>query len=210
MLNRDHPDLEEVARLKQEYEFLSSIESSGVVEAAELVQHGGAIALVLEDFEGQSLRSLGIAGGMELPECLSLAAQIARALCDIHDRRIVHKDIGPANIVWNRASNVVKIIDFNIAEEVLASTNSILSTGVLEGTLAYMSPEQTGRMNRTIDFRSDLYSLGVTLYELLTGRLPFEFTGAMELVHAHMPGPRSRFTSCSTLCLRLFRKSSPA
>jgi serine/threonine protein kinase len=111
---------------------------------------------------------------------------VAEILGAIHAGNIIHKDINPSNIVYNPATGQVKIIDFGIST-VLSRENPTLSNpNVLEGTLAYMSPEQTGRMNRAIDYRTDFYSLGATFYELLTGRLPFVTGDAMELVHCHM------------------------
>ncbi len=112
--------------------------------------------------------------------------RIADLLGAIHAGNIIHKDINPSNIVYNPTTGQVKIIDFGIST-VLSRENPTLSNpNVLEGTLAYMSPEQTGRMNREIDYRTDFYSLGATFYELLTGRLPFDTGDAMELVHCHI------------------------
>jgi serine/threonine protein kinase len=112
-------------------------------------------------------------------------------LGSIHAANVIHKDINPSNIVFNPETGQLKIIDFGISTQ-LTRENPILTKAlvknpnVLEGTLAYMSPEQTGRMNRSLDYRTDFYSLGVTFYELLTGQLPFETTDALELVHCHI------------------------
>src|SRR6185503_3885219 len=95
-------------------------------------------------------------------------------------------DINPSNIVWNRAIGQVKLIDFGISTALSRENPTLRNPNVLEGTLAYISPEQTGRMNRAIDYRTDFYSLGATFYELLTGQLPFPTIDAMELVHAHI------------------------
>ena len=125
-----------------------------------------------------------------LSKSLSLAIQIADILGYIHAENIVHKDINPANIVLNRSTNQLKIIDFSIASifapEKLTEQSALKNPQVLEGTLAYISPEQTGRMNRTLDYRTDYYSLGATLYEMLTRQLPFETASALELVHCHI------------------------
>ena len=104
----------------------------------------------------------------------------------IHIASVIHKDINPGNIVLNPDTGVVKIIDFGIATQFNRTNPTFKSPHVLEGTLAYLSPEQTGRMNRLLDYRTDFYSLGVTFYELLTGHLPFPITNILELVHCHI------------------------
>lgn len=104
----------------------------------------------------------------------------------IHASNIIHKDINPANIVFNPETEIIKIIDFGISTQLTRENPTLKNPNVLEGTLAYTSPEQTGRMNRSLDYRTDFYSLGVTFYELLTGQLPFESTDALELVHFHI------------------------
>lgn len=104
----------------------------------------------------------------------------------IHQQQIMHKDINPTNIVWNPETHQVKIIDFGISTELSREQPEIRNPNVLEGTLAYMSPEQTGRMNRAMDYRTDLYSLGATFYHLVTGQLPFEAEDALEMVHCHL------------------------
>ncbi|HEY9302029.1 MAG TPA: AAA family ATPase, partial [Phormidium sp.] len=104
----------------------------------------------------------------------------------IHKANIIHKDINPSNIVYNPQTKQLKIIDFGISTQLTRETPILKNPNVLEGTLAYISPEQTGRMNRALDYRTDFYSLGVTFYELLTGKLPFETEDALELVHCHI------------------------
>jgi serine/threonine protein kinase len=122
---------------------------------------------------------------MTLLEVLKIALQLSKTLGELHQQQIIHKDITPANILINPAG-LVKITDFGIASRLTRETPEITSPDRLEGTLAYMSPEQTGRMNRAVDYRTDFYSLGVTLYEMLTRRLPFQATDPMELVHCHI------------------------
>ena len=118
-----------------------------------------------------------------LEQFFPLTIQIARILGEIHAAQIIHKDINPGNIVFNPVTGIVKIIDFSIATQLNRETPTLKSPSVLEGTLAYLSPEQTGRMNRSLDYRSDFYSLGATFYELLTGQPPFITQDALELVH---------------------------
>ncbi len=125
-------------------------------------------------------------------EFLAIAIQLAAALAELHKQHIIHKDIKPHNIIINQAKRQVKIIDFSISSQLEKENPTLSHPDLLEGTLAYMSPEQTGRMNRSLDYRTDFYSLGVTFYELLTGELPFNATEPLELVHSHiakMPVP---------------------
>ena len=186
-LASEYPEPAAIERLKREHELLRRLESAeGVIRSLGLVEEGNRHVLVLEDLAGASLRELDLAGALALDEFLRLATRIARAVAGVHEQRVVHKDLNPGNIVWNRETDELRIIDFNIAREVLASTNTVLPSVILEGTLPYVSPEQTGRINRSVDTRSDLYSLGATLHELLTGAPPFPLSDVMELVHAHI------------------------
>ncbi|NEQ98434.1 MAG: AAA family ATPase, partial [Cyanothece sp. SIO2G6] len=163
----------------------------GVIRAYGLEEQQGILAIALEDFGGISLRdamqsALGNVMALALEDFLAIAIQICDSLGEVHSRNVIHKDINPANILVHPQTRQVKLIDFGIST-VLSRENPVLqSPTVLEGTLAYISPEQTGRMNRALDYRSDFYSLGVTFYELLTGTLPFDAVDPMELVHCHL------------------------
>ncbi|MEG3857854.1 ATP-binding sensor histidine kinase [Microcoleus sp. herbarium12] len=123
---------------------------------------------------------------LPIAEFLNIAIQLAKALVFLHQNQIIHKDIKPANIIINSETNQVKLADFSIASRLNKETPNLKNPDRLEGTLAYMSPEQTGRMNRGVDYRSDFYSLGVSFYELLTGKLPFGSSDPLELVHCHI------------------------
>ena len=125
-------------------------------------------------------------GCFTLLDFLPIAIQIVDSLSNIHAAHVIHKDINPSNIVWNQVTNQLKIIDFGIASRLARENTGLKNPEQLEGTLAYISPEQTGRINRRIDYRTDLYSLGVTYYEMLSGQLPFDATEAMELIHCHI------------------------
>ncbi len=186
VFNKVYPSPESIAAFRREYEVLGSLNLLGVVKAYALKKEQQHWFMVLEDFGGDSLAHLGIAGNLELVEFFKLAIAITEILGDIHTAQIIHKDINPANILYNPASKEVKLIDFGISSTLSRENPSFSNPNILEGTIAYISPEQTGRMNRVLDYRSDFYSLGVTLYELLTGKLPFEAQDALELVHCHI------------------------
>ena len=142
--------------------------------------------MLLEDFGGESLERLLKKRQFTLLEFLQIAIQIAETLGRIHQSNVIHKDINPSNIVFNFQTGELKIIDFGLSTILSRESTALKSPNVLEGTLAYISPEQTGRMNRAIDYRTDFYSLGVTFYKILTNQLPFDATDAMELVHCHI------------------------
>src|SRR6201999_1702260 len=145
--------------------------------------HRSSLAIVLEDFGAESLSRLFLPEPLGLRQLLGFGVRLAGRLGRIHQRRIIHKDITPSNIVYDPRGDVLKIIDFGIATELTREAPAQVGPSRLEGTLPYLSPEQTGRMNRTIDYRTDFYSLGVTLYQLATGRLPFTSSDPLELVH---------------------------
>lgn len=216
VLKPDYPTPAELGRYKQEYRFLKQLEMDGIVRAYALEKYQNGLAIVLEDFGGQSLADLRKKRSLSLSEFLNLSIQITEILAEIHERHIVHKDLNPANIVFNSTTGQVKIIDFGIATELSQHSTSFKNPNLLEGTLAYMSPEQTGRMNRAIDYRTDFYSLGITFYELLTGRLPFDNADPMELVHCHLaklPPPPNRVNPdipkpISDIVMRSIQKSA--
>jgi predicted ATPase/serine phosphatase RsbU (regulator of sigma subunit)/tRNA A-37 threonylcarbamoyl transferase component Bud32 len=191
-LKQDYPTPSELTRYKQEYEITRNLNLDGVIKAYELKPYQRTLVIILEDFCALSLKQLinerreAGTGAMLLQEFLSIAMKTTEILGSIHAQNIVHKDINPANIVFNPETGQLKIIDFGISTQFTRENPTLKNPNVLEGTLAYISPEQTGRMNRSLDYRTDFYSLGVTFYELLTGQLPFETTDALELVHCHI------------------------
>ncbi len=192
VLKQDYPTPSELTRYKQEYEITRNLNTDGVVKAYSLEPLQRTLVIILEDFGASSLRQLmdeGMGGGTgqeSLPEFLNIAIKTTESLGQIHSSNVIHKDINPANIVFNPETGQLKIIDFGISTVLTRENPTLKNPHVLEGTLAYMSPEQTGRMNRTLDYRTDFYSLGVTFYELLTGQLPFATDDALELVHCHI------------------------
>ncbi|GAB4188930.1 MAG: AAA family ATPase [Coleofasciculaceae cyanobacterium] len=186
VLRQEYPTPDAIARFKLEYDITRNLNLEGVIKTYGLEKYQYSLLMVLEDFGGESLTRLFKNRKLHLEEFLILAIRITEILGEIHAANIIHKDINPSNIVFNPTTGQIKIIDFGIST-VLSRENPILrNPNVLEGTLAYMSPEQTGRMNRVIDYRTDFYSLGVTFYELLARKLPFETADALELVHCHI------------------------
>ncbi|MGD1713311.1 ATP-binding protein, partial [Dapis sp. BLCC M172] len=189
-LNQNYPTSEQIRRYKQEYYLTCKLESPGIIKAYSLEEWQRSYAIVFEDFGGISLkRWLKEHKVLSPSEFLVLAIAITEILGQIHAQNVIHKDINPDNIVFNPKTKEVKIIDFGIATQLSRENPTLKNPNVLEGTLAYISPEQTGRMNRGLDYRSDFYSLGVTFYEMLTGKLPFESSDPLELVHSHIAKP---------------------
>ncbi|NEQ35536.1 MAG: AAA family ATPase [Okeania sp. SIO3I5] len=186
-LNQNYPTSEQIRRYKQEYYLTCQLKSPGIIKAYDLLEWQRSYVIVLEDFEGISLQEfLQGREKLTLKEFLFLAIAIVESLGEIHNQHIIHKDINPANIVFNPQTQELKIIDFGISTQLSRENPTLKNPNVLEGTLAYISPEQTGRMNRSLDYRTDFYSLGVTFYEMLTKQLPFTTEDALELVHSHI------------------------
>jgi predicted ATPase/signal transduction histidine kinase len=173
----EYPTLEEITRLRHEYK---------IVKALGLETYNNKLALILEDFQGVSLHTWLKTKKISIHLFLSLARQLAEILHELHQNYIIHKNIKPHNILINPQTEQIKLIDFSIASRLSRENPTISTPNLLEGTLAYMSPEQTGRMNRSLDYRTDFYSLGVTFYEMLTDQLPFVSNDPMELVHCHI------------------------
>ncbi|MBP0017873.1 MAG: AAA family ATPase [Cyanobacteria bacterium SBLK] len=185
LLKQDYPTPTERIRYKQEYEIARSLAIEGVIKAYDIQPYKNTLILFLEDFGGISLSQLNLLP-MNCETFLPLAISVTTILGEIHAHNIIHKDINPANILLNPESREIKIIDFGISTQFNRENPILKNPSVLEGTLAYISPEQTGRMNRALDYRTDFYSLGVSFYELLTGKLPFKREEPLELVHAHI------------------------
>ena len=186
MLKHAYPPPEKIAWFRREYDLTRNLSLPGVIDAYSLETDQNRPVMVLEDFGGESLNRLKIAGELPLIDFLNLAIEVTDVLGQVHRKNIIHKDINQSNIVFNPTTDQVKIIDFGISTVLSRETTTVRNPNVLEGTLAYMSPEQTGRMNRALDYRTDFYSLGATFYELLTGQTPFPTTNVMELVHCHI------------------------
>src|SRR5712671_2169297 len=211
----EHPSPSSLNRLAHEYELKDELDGAWAVRPLELVRDGGRTMLVLEDPGGEPLDGL-LGGPMEVERFLRLAISIAVALGKLHRQGLMHKDIKPANILVNGATGAVRFTGFGIASRLPRERQAPEPPETIAGTLAYMAPEQTGRMNRSIDARADLYALGVTLYEMLTGSLPFTASDPMEWVHCHVARrpvpPASRLNeipgAVSAIIMKLLAKTA--
>ncbi len=198
VLRGPYPTAESLRRFRREAQLTLRLSGGGVISLWQSYMDDALPFLVLEDFQAvslaESLRKVSSSGeagevkriGLSLDVCLSIALKVVDALEQVHKALVVHKDINPSNIIWNPETGVVKLIDFGISSTVSRERPVLSNPSTLQGTLEYISPEQTGRINRHVDYRSDYYSLGVTLYELVTGERPFESREPLELVHAHV------------------------
>ncbi|MBD2489222.1 ATP-binding sensor histidine kinase [Aulosira sp. FACHB-615] len=186
-LKNSYPNYQELLSFCNQYTITKNLNSPLIIQTYSLESYQNGYVLVMEDFGGISLKQWLL---QQNPASLQEFLEITISLCDaldlLYQEGIIHKDIKPSNILINPESKQVKLIDFSIATLLPRESQTLVNPNILEGTLAYISPEQTGRMNRGIDYRTDFYSLGVTFYELLTGELPFQSNDAMELVHSHI------------------------
>lgn len=182
-----YPKPIQVAKFHHEYEITKDLNLSGIVKPYLLKKHINSWILILEDNQGDSLQNLiTVYQKIDLGTFFPIAIQLAESLSHLHAHHIIHKDIKPANIIVNLQTGQVKITDFSISSRLSSEKQTLANPHLLEGTLTYMSPEQTGRMNRNLDYRTDFYSLGMVFYEMLVGHPPFQSTDAMELVHSHL------------------------
>jgi serine/threonine protein kinase len=181
----DHDSVESVKRLEHEYSLKAELHADWAARPIALAQYNGRVALVLEDPGGEPLDQL-LGRPLGITQFLQIAIPLAAALHRAHERGPIHKDIKPANVLVDVASGSAWLTGFGIASRSPREQRGSEPPKVIAGTLAYMAPEQTGRMNRSIDTRCDLYSLGVTFYEMLTGTLPFATSDPVELIHCHI------------------------
>jgi serine/threonine protein kinase len=181
----EYPAFGSLARLEHEYSLRDELDPDWALRPLALTRREGRMMLVLDDPGGELLDQC-LGQPMELVRFLSLAINLPAGLGRLHRRGLIHKDIKPANILVKSESNKVWFTGFGIASRLPRERQVAEPPEVIAGTLAYMAPEQTCRMNRSIDSRSDLYSLGITFYEMLTGVLPFRASDPMEWVHCHI------------------------
>ncbi|WP_028630073.1 AAA family ATPase [Metapseudomonas resinovorans] len=184
-LAAEQPSPASLERLAHEFGLKDELDGAWALRPLELVREAGQHLLVLEDPNGEPLSRL-LDAPMEMGSFLRLAASMAAALGKLHQRGLVHKDLKPAHILVNCADGQARLTGFGLTSRLPRERQAPEPPETIAGTLAYMAPEQTGRMNRSIDSRSDLYALGVTFYQMLTGALPFAATDAMEWVHCHI------------------------
>src|SRR6202158_2991796 len=174
-----------VERLEHEYSLKAELDVDWAARPAALTHDNGRMTLVLEDPGGAPVDRL-LGRPLDISHFLRIAIPLAGVLRQVHERGLIHKDIKPENILVNEASGGVWLTGFGIASRLPREHQAPAPPEVIAGTLAYMAPGQTGRMNRSVDSRSDLYALGVTFYEMLTGTLPFTAADPMEWVHCHI------------------------
>ncbi|MBV8413537.1 MAG: AAA family ATPase [Alphaproteobacteria bacterium] len=181
----DQPSASAVGRLTREYALRHELDAAWAIGPLDLLRRDGRVLLVLDDPGGEPLETL-LEAPLAIDAFLSLAIDTAAALSHVHARGLVHKDIKPANIFVNCADQTVRLSGFGLASRVPRERRDPEPLEFIAGTLAYMAPEQTGRINRSVDSRADLYALGVTFYRMLTGVLPFSATEPIEWVHCHI------------------------
>ncbi|MCB0037456.1 MAG: AAA family ATPase, partial [Anaerolineales bacterium] len=179
-----------------------------VIKAYDLDETGRQMTIVFEDFGAVSLKQWQVSfpEGLPIELFLKMALKITKALGQLHGRQVIHKDINPDNIVIHPKTMALKLIDLGLSTQLSRENPSLESPNTLEGTLRYISPEQTGRMNRILDYRTDFYSLGVTFYELLSGRVPFVSDDPIELVHSHIANKAPPLNTCPPAIARIIAK----
>ncbi|NJO31382.1 MAG: AAA family ATPase [Richelia sp. SL_2_1] len=206
LMGIEYPTSQQIIQFRHQYFITENLDVPGIIKSYSLEKYGTSYAFVMEDFGGISLAdemdSWNSQKIRQAPDFLhyflDIAIKIASALEQLHHHHIIHKDIKPDNILINPITKQVKITDFSIASILPKEIQFLINPDIIEGTLAYISPEQTGRMNRGIDYRSDYYSLGVTYFELLTGELPFNNENSLDLIYSHISKqpPIEKIISC--------------
>src|SRR5580692_205911 len=187
-LSEEQPSPQSVQRLEHEYSLAVELDRSWAAKPLALTRHEGRTFLILNDPGGEPLDGIlerNQGQRLDLTRVQRIAIGLAKTLGQVHQHGLIHKDIKPANVLVDDTGNAW-LTGFGIASQLPRERQSPEPPEFIAGTLSYMAPEQTGRMNRSIDSRSDLYSLGVTFYEMLTGSLPFTASEAMEWVHCHI------------------------
>ncbi len=189
VLNYKFPSPPEIIQFYREFDFTSKLNIDSVRKPIKKSKFQGQHCMYLEWIEGKDLRHIIDVieeNKINLKDFLNIAISICKSVIDLHKENIIHKDLKPSNIIIDIATQQARLISFNIATKISLKEQHLGNPEHLSGTLPYLSPEQTGRMNRYVDYRSDLYSLGITFYEMLIGRTPFEAEDALEMVHNHI------------------------
>lgn len=186
-LRAEFPDLKDVAQLRKEYELINQIDSNEIIKTLGIVKKEHQSAMVLEEVkQGQNLSDFNKNNKFEIEDFLDVAIKISNGLMALHENKIIHKDIKPSNIIISTSSKDIKIIDFGISTQLSHETAEVSCQNLLEGSMPYISPEQTGRLNRGLDYRTDLYAIGATFYELLTQSLLFQAETVDEWARNHI------------------------
>jgi serine/threonine protein kinase len=181
----EHPTLAAISRLTHEHDLKEYLDHPWALRPLELVREHGQTMLVLESTAARPLDQI-IGAGAPVDTFLRLAITVTNAVARLHECGLVHKDIKASNILIDARSGEVRLTGFGIATRLPRERRTLDPPELIEGTLSHMAPEQTGRMNRSLDSRSDLYSLGITFYHALTGKLPFAASEPIEWVHCHI------------------------
>ena len=189
VLKTRHPSSSEVARFKQEFSELARLDMPGVVRMLELVTDDHGFAMVEADVGGASLKTRMNGEKAVMDDFLEKALALARIMGTIHKNKLIHMDIKHSNIIVNGSGKDLHITDFGLSAMLTHANDELYHADVVSGSLLYMSPEMTGRMNRSVDYRTDMYSLGVLFYQMVTGDVPFKFNDPMEMIHAHIARP---------------------
>ena len=182
----DMPSFDELVGLKNDFEITQSLDAEGALKSLSLVKSRSGISLIKEYFDGIPLSRFIQTKKLSVEEFLKIAIGLTEILQEVHSNFIIHKDINPDNFLINPYTLTIKLWNFHAASLLTKEQPELGNSGILQGSLLYIAPEQTGRMNRSVDQRADLYSLGITFYRLLCDRLPFNYKNVMELVHAHL------------------------
>lgn len=187
VLKERYPSTQQIARLHYEYDITKDLNIKHVIKLYDLQKFDHNYAMILEDIQGETLRTILATHQLDLVTFLHIAIQLAEGLEELHLHQIIHKNINPNNIIINLETGEAKLTDLSLASRGFTLLHvSMNPSQLLEGHLMYISPEQTGRMNRVLDYRTDFYSLGIVLYEMLVGHPPFQSSEVIELVHCHL------------------------
>jgi predicted ATPase/class 3 adenylate cyclase len=178
-------DILQISKLSHEYNTLKSLDHEGVINVFSLYSKGKAICIEEEYFNGETLKARIFKQPFSVKDFFYVARQLTDILTYVHSQGIIHKDINSNNILISD-SNKVKAIDFGISSNFMNEEQDVLIPDKIEGTLTYISPEQTGRTSYAITAGSDLYSLGIVFYEMLSGKLPFDSADPLEVIHFHL------------------------
>lgn len=206
-LRSEHPTTDSIALMYHDFEVSKELDFPGIIQTYDLIDQQNKYALVQENMHGLSLHKYLKENPItDLSVFFKIAIQMATILDWLHQNHIIHKDIKPSNFIIHPATLHIKLTDFNFSSRLLHEMQEIVPPNKLEGTLAYMAPEQTGRMNMNIDYRSDFYSLGVTFYEMLAGHLPFSYIDPLELLHAHLAASIPELPNVPYVIFAIIRK----